>query len=175
MSRTALFEAVYEELFDDVFAYFNLCFGASEAEDLAQEIFLKVWQHTEKEKPPNSWRAFVFRCAVNLKNDVLRRKYAKANATEALLKQTLEPIATDDLEHIGVQNALATLPLEERELLALKSFGFTSDEIGALLEITPSTVRGRLQKAKGHFKEALDKEEVTQHDRSTTGKSNASV
>ncbi len=165
MNRTAAFQAVYEELFDDVYAYFNLCFGVAEAEDLAQEIFLKVWQQTEKEEPPNSWRAFVFRCAVNLKNDVLRRKYAKANATEALLKQTAEPMATDDLEHISVQNALTTLPLEERELLALKSFEFTSDEIGALLSITPSTVRGRLQKAKAHFKEALEKEEVTQHDR----------
>ncbi len=74
--KDAAFDRVYAELFRDVFSYFNVCFGAEAAEDLAQEVFLRVWKTLDGGKIPDSWRAWVFRCAVNLKNDFLRQKYA---------------------------------------------------------------------------------------------------
>lgn len=40
----AKFDRIYRELASDIFAYFNICFGASHAEDLTQEVFLRVWR-----------------------------------------------------------------------------------------------------------------------------------
>ncbi len=161
--KDAAFDRVYAELFRDVFSYFNVCFGAEAAEDLAQEVFLRVWKTLDGGKIPDSWRAWVFRCAVNLKNDFLRQKYAgeksKSSAEQFLPAQS----AADENSgaHIGIQLALARLPDADRELLTLKSFGFTSEEIGEFLKISASAVRTRLQKAKQSFKISLEKEGVT--------------
>lgn len=158
--KDAAFDAVYAELFDDVYAYFNLCFGAQAAEDLAQEVFLRVWKAVDGGKIPDNWRAWVFRCAVNLKNDFLRRKYAENNVQEqTILESAPAPTQTDDPKRLAVGQALAALSAEARELLTLKSFGFTSEEIGGLLGISASAVRTRLQKAKQNFAENLQKEE----------------
>lgn len=157
------FDAVYNALFRDVFAYFNVCFGAVTAEDLTQEVFLRVWKAVDSGKTPDNWRAWVFRCAVNLKNDFLRQKYAgeksQGAAEQALTVQSAA--AQSSGVQIGIQAALARLPAEERELLTLKSFGFTSEEIGALLKISGSAVRTRLQKAKQSFKIHLETEGIT--------------
>lgn len=161
--KDAVFDAVYASLFRDVFAYFNVCFGPEVAEDLAQETFLRVWKAIDLEKIPDSWRAWVFRCAVNLKNDFLRQKYKQSNV-QTLAEQAL-PIqsAADENNgvYLGVQRALACLSAADRELLTLKSFGFTSEEIGAFLNISASAVRTRLQKAKQSFKIHLETEGIT--------------
>ncbi len=154
------FDAVYAELFGDVFAYFNVCFGAQVAEDLSQEAFLRVWKAVDSGKIPENWRAWVFRCAVNLKNDFLRKKFAESGvqSTETAVLPAIQP---PDSVRLSVQNALSRLPYEERELLTLKSLGFTSAEIGEMLRISGSAVRTRLQKAKEHFKITLQTEGVT--------------
>ncbi len=154
------FDAVYNELFDDVYAYFHVCFGEQSAEDLAQEAFLRVWRAVDSGKIPDNWRAWVFRCAVNLKNDFLRRKYTESGAQNfetAVLPATAAP---DEGETLAVKNALSSLTGTDREVLTLKSMGFTSDEIGELLSISGSAVRTRLQKAKQNFQNALETEGV---------------
>lgn len=159
--KNEAFDTVYDALFPDVFAYFNVCFGAQEAEDLAQEIFLRVWRAIQDGKTPDNWRAWVFRCAVNLKNDFLRRAYA-ARETQPLdeAQQDLSA-APDDMTRLAVQRAFAALPKDCAELLTLKSFGFKSEEIGTMLGVTASAVRTRLQKAKGLFSECLEREAKT--------------
>lgn len=161
--KDAAFDRVYAELFRDVYAYFNVCFGAETAEDLAQEAFLRVWKAVDSGKIPDNWRAWVFRCAVNLKNDFLRQKYAgeKSQTAAEQVLSTQEASPAPDGAQLSIQCALARLPAADRELLTLKSFGFTSEEIGEFLKISASAVRTRLQKAKQSFKINLEKEGVT--------------
>lgn len=161
--KDAAFDRVYAELFRDVYAYFNVCFGAETAEDLAQEAFLRVWKAVDSGKIPDNWRAWVFRCAVNLKNDFLRQKYAgeKSQTAAEQVLSTQEASPAPDGAQLSIQCALARLPAADRELLTLKSFGFTSEEIGEFLKISASAVRTRLQKAKQSFKFSLEKEGVT--------------
>ena len=68
--------------------------------------------------------------------------------------------APDEGETLAVKGALARLVGTDREVLTLKSMGFTSDEIGELLSISGSAVRTRLQKAKQNFQNALETEGV---------------
>lgn len=161
--KDAAFDRIYAELFRDVYAYFNVCFGAETAEDLAQEAFLRVWKAVDSGKIPDNWRAWVFRCAVNLKNDFLRQKYAgeKSQTAAEQVLSTQEASPAPDGAQLSIQCALARLPAADRELLTLKSFGFTSEEIGEFLKISASAVRTRLQKAKQSFKFSLEKEGVT--------------
>lgn len=150
-----LFNSVYNELFDDIYAYFNICLGESFAADLSQEVFLKVWKMIESNSAPENWRAWVFRCAVNLKNDSLRKKY-----TVKEIAFTEENSGNDDgLDAVHIRNAFSSLKADERELLSLKSFGFKSEEIGDMMGISASAVRTRLQKAKQSFSELLGEKE----------------
>lgn len=154
------FDAVYAALFNDVYAYFCLCFGEQVAQDLSQEIFLRVWRAIDQGREPENWRAWVFRCAVNLKNDFLRRRYAENHAQETV-EPPPPPSAADGDSRIAVAKALAALPEEERELLIFKNAGLSSQEIGETLHISASAVRTRLQKAKQDFKERLEAEGIS--------------
>lgn len=152
--KNTAFESVYDALVSDVYAYFNICFGALVAEDLTQEIFLRVWKAIDIGKIADNWRAWVFRCAVNLKNDYLRHAYADRGAQEKLMQNEGQQ-AADDMQRLSVRLAFDALDRDTRELLTLKNFGFTSEEIGTLLGISASAVRTRLQKAKQEFSKQL--------------------
>lgn len=159
MSASDEFEKIYDELFPDIFAYFNVCFGPQVAEDLSQEIFLKVWERVNSEKSPENWRAWTFRCAVNLKNDFFRKKYSEQKLDCEFVEQAA--LQDDTFQSIQIGQAFQSLMLEERELLYLKSGGFDSETIGGFFGISSSAVRTRLQKAKQHFVEALQSEGIT--------------
>lgn len=153
----AEFDRIYNELASDIFAYFNICFGANPAEDLTQEVFLRVWRQLQNDAAVENWRAWAFRCAVNLKNDFLRQKLRGRNLTEHVWENselTTDARSPDDLD---VRTAFCTLEEQERELLTLKSMGFNSREIAEMTGSTDSTVRTRLQKAKTHFKELIQR------------------
>lgn len=153
--REAEFDRIYNELASDIFAYFNICSGANPAEDLTQEVFLRVWRQLQNGAAVKNWRAWAFRCAVNLKNDFLRQKLRDRNLTDRVWENselTTDAHSPDDLD---VRTAFCALEEAERELLALKSMGFNSREIAEMTGSTDSTVRTRLQKAKTHFKQLI--------------------
>lgn len=153
----AEFDRIYNELASDIFAYFNICFGVNPAEDLTQDVFLRVWRQLRNGAAVENWRAWAFRCAVNLKNDFLRQKLRSRNLTDRVWDNS-EP-ATDACspDDLDVRTAFCALEEAERELLALKSMGFNSREIAEMTGSTDSTVRTRLQKAKTHFKELIQR------------------
>ena len=62
------------------------------------------------------------------------------------------------MQSLSVRLAFDALDRDTRELLTLKNLGFKSEEIGALLGVSASAVRTRLQKAKRVFAEKLETE-----------------
>lgn len=155
----SVFDSVYSLCFRKVYAYFSAAFGPLLAEDLSQQVFVKLWRYLSKEDAvePDNWQAWIFRLAINEKNDYLRKKQRTASTSE--YNDALENMQLDrrdaDEESIAVRQAFACLAQEERELLTLKSIGFTSAEIGALWGISDSTIRSRLSAAKKRFRENL--------------------
>ena len=62
-------------------------------------------------------------------------------------------------EQLDVQEAFQRLSKEERMMLALKLFaGYSSNEIGALLQLPPGTIRSRLHRALKKMKAVLEDE-----------------
>lgn len=152
-----LFESLYEKWFSPVFAYFSVCLGNECAEELSQETFMRVWTKCFQ-SPPDNWQAWIFRIAVNLKNDFLREKYREADL-HIRVENRLCLSGNDETDlNIDVKEAFAGLSDDEREILSLKAAGFSSEEIGELLGITASGARSRLQRAKKNFLHNLDKE-----------------
>ena len=154
-----VFSVIYTQYYANVYRYFGTCFDKSAAEDLTQNVFTSIWRQMQKNgfSEPDNWRAWIFRIAVNQKNDFLRAK--QRHCTDSALIEDTDADAHDpseqSIDKLSVQAAMKSLGTEDREILILKLLGFSSEETGSLLDISASAARSRLAKAKKHFQTAL--------------------
>ena len=165
-NKEQLFEAIYLSFQPQLYRYFTACFNGDDAEDLCQKLFMKLWlyQLQNPDFVPNNWRAWLFRAAVNLKNDHIR--FLKT------LPQTFELIENEDspadpfllpdgyeahVDQLAVRQALFALQERDRDLILLKYMGFSSGEIGGMLNLSASAVRSRSVNAKERFAKQLKK------------------
>ena len=160
----ALFSGLTQAYLRQVGQYFNACFPREAAEDLTQQVFLKLWAYLESRpgQEPENWKAWLFRVAVNEKNDFLRKKQRTGIAVDLEEAEALPSRrdSSDVEEKMAVRQAMAGLAREDRELLILKSIGFNSREIGSIQGLPDSTVRSRIALARIHFAEALERKGV---------------
>lgn len=121
----------------------------SDIADLLQEIYLRVFDAAQKERPENT-RSFVFATAQNLIIDRVRREKIVPIEAVAELDSLLIPadeprpdnavIARDELRR--VQNALDHLPARCREALVMKQVnGLSRREIASRMGISEKTVK----------------------------------
>lgn len=166
----AAFEAVYLAFAPSLQRYFAACFGPSVAEDLTQQLFLKVWTYhlSHPDFEPTDWRAWLFRAAVNLKNDHIRwikslpQPFSLEEEQDAPADPFLLPDSADQqIDQISVRAALYRMKEKERDLILLKYMGFTSGEMGKILGISASAARSRCATARDHFAEELKKGAIT--------------
>lgn len=137
--------------FDSVYAYIVRLVGShSEAEDIVQETFIKVWKQIDHFKPGLGLRPWLFRIARNTAIDHLRKKknipfsaFGEENEvtfvdTEVnLLEQSINQENKQALEE-----AIAELKPSYREVIILRSQeGLTFDEISKTLDKPLNTVK----------------------------------
>lgn len=126
------------------------------AEDLIQDLFLKIWNARGKLDPQKSFEAYLFRIALNLCNDVFRRKAVrKQTSLEAI---PFEPVDNDSVNDLktSVWQLLNRLPEEIRQVFVLKRFeGFRNHEVADILKIAEKTVEGRMTRALKYLRREL--------------------
>lgn len=154
MDKRLLFDEAYADCFSRVYAYFSLCFGEQAAEELAQQTFIKVWHRMQMLafNPPDNWRAWVFRIAVNVKNDYLRQQYRRPFPDP--LPQDYPAageMEEETLKKLCVEEAFSRISLQEKEMLLLYAGGLSSRELGEILGISASAARSRLAAARKHL------------------------
>lgn len=153
------FDHLFQSYSAAVTGYFTMCFGADNGEDLTQQTFLKLWiyQLAHPGFCPKSWKAWVFRAAVNVKNDYYRWSKHLPQSFEFLEEADSPAIVLENtnVDKLAVQAAFGQLKVRDREILALKNMGFSSQEMGSLLKISDSAARSRLAGAKSRFASLL--------------------
>jgi RNA polymerase sigma factor (sigma-70 family) len=136
----------------------HLAFGFSrncqDSEDLAQEVFLKVWRHARTFKGQSAFSTWLYRLAVNT---CLNYRHKKKNETEPLpllgdleAKPTYpgEEIVSREREKI-LDKALCALPARQKMALILANFeGKSYEEIAAVMEVSVSAVETLLFRAR---------------------------
>lgn len=164
-TKEQLFEEIYLSFRPSLLRYFSTCFDMNSAEDLCQQLFLKLWlyQVQNPDFTPKNWKAWLFRAAVNLKNDHIRLLKSLPQTFELIENEDspADPLLLPDgcdtqLDHLSVCQALYNLKESDRDLILLKYMGFSSGEIGKMLGISASTIRSRTVTAKERFKKQLD-------------------
>jgi RNA polymerase sigma-70 factor (ECF subfamily) len=140
-----------------------------EAEDAAQEVFLKVYQNASRYEPTGSVGAWINRITANhclnrLRSGALSKEVAYDPQEEAfgnpLDSAAADPTPLEALEgrefSQRLQQALDALPENQRQALVLKRFGdFSYQEIGILLNLSDQAVDGLIKRARNNLKKAL--------------------
>ena len=134
--------------------YFRrLTADAAEAEDLTQEVFLRVVRNTDRYENRERERAWVFRIARNVMIDGRRRQ-----SRSAVSDTRVEPVTPAvQATRASVRQALANLPPEEREAFLLREIGgLAYDEIGHITNSSVAAVRSRIYRARLALRDMLN-------------------
>ncbi len=139
---------------------------AHEAEDVAQESFLKLWDHASSYNPEKAkFTTWFYRIVSNLCIDTLRKKKTQGIKTpleEAEIISEVESqtrsLEVDDLVK-RVDEALALLPERQRLALVLCHFqGLKMQDAGDIMDISVEAIESLLARARRKLKQDLKNE-----------------
>lgn len=132
----------------------RFCGDAALADDLAQQVFLKVWLNLRKLRRPSAFSAWLKRLAVSVWLQHIRRKDALRGAGELTGTERSQRDAT--AIGMDLDRALATLPATERLCLVLSyQEGLTHNEIADLTQLPLGTVKSHIRIGAGRLQQLL--------------------
>lgn len=148
--------------------------GRNLAEDLAQEVFMRVYRARETYEPGARFSTWLFRITHNVASNALRRlsrrrevhiqntpsgavalnpldKMAKAQSGLMPTRQ----VARKELAAI-VQDAILQLNERQRMAILLSKFeGMSYQDIAVAMDLTPQAVKSLLSRARGNLRDLL--------------------
>ena len=133
----------------------------AEAEDVAQEVFLRVWREAPRWKPGQAkFETWMHRVALNLCYDRLRRRRERPDPDAGLMVADTRPLASEEWlarqRAARVNAALAQLPERQRAAIALVHFDEMSNIAAAeILEISVEALESLLARGRRALKAAL--------------------
>ena len=143
---------------------FSVLRNQSDAEDAVQEAFLRVLRHRETLGEIRDHRVWLIRIVWNIVLDRKRRAKTRPETDDITevarvlpaIGLTAEQRAAAAQHHAHVLACVEKLPAREREVMLLSAFEeLSSVEIAAVLDVTESSVRSRLFRARNLLADLL--------------------
>ena len=156
---------VFEELMTYQKKVFLICLGfsrnASDAQDLAQDVYLKAYKNIGTLSELSRAKFWLFRIARNTcLNFQKKHRFDRISAIEMTRKiqdpQTPESEMIHQEQLCLLKEAIQMLPKKQRDVFVLKEYGDLSyQEIAETLKIELGTVMSRLNRARQAIKEQI--------------------
>ncbi len=136
--------------------------GHADTEDIAQEVFLKLWQNPRQVRDTGALKGWLMRVAANAAIDRSRKRVDTDIATvpetadtAALPGETLERnAAARELEH-----RIARLPVRQRLALSLVYYeGMSNIDTAAIMQTSIEAVESLLARARRDLRDSLANE-----------------
>ena len=147
------FDAFFQKYYPMLCAYGNRFVELEDAEEIAQDTMLWLWNNREELIIESSLTAYllkmVYRRALNKKesNDAMQRAYLRFHENLQDLLQDTDLYYTIELNE-QIQIAIAALPESYRKAFIMHRFqGKSYKEIAEILNISPKTVDYRIQQS----------------------------
>ncbi len=161
------FSTIYSEYYPKIVRYLKRLVGELEAEDTAQEVFVKINRSLESFRGESSLSTWIYRIATNMAMDHLRKPSSRI----------LQPVEECDEEDAGpvdtapqhdtllvrkdmnacIRGIVDSLPEDYRTVLVLSEFeGLPNAEIAEVLGISLDTTKIRLHRARTKLRKALE-------------------
>ncbi|WP_277014306.1 RNA polymerase sigma factor [Flavobacterium lindanitolerans] len=138
------------------------------AEDLVQELFIKLWEQRSKIDTERTLGSYLYRIASNLAYDYFRKSVREHRVQDSLYevsKGTYEPIEKsvfDKEAKMALQRAIEKLPQQQRRVFTLCRIEEKSyQEVAELLNISVGTVNNHMTRANTALRTLLAAAEIS--------------
>jgi RNA polymerase sigma-70 factor (ECF subfamily) len=141
---------------------FRILGNWADAEDVAQEVFLKLHRHGLRFANDAALGAWIYRVTVNLCIDRARvARPVSAAMVETSEVSLVEAALIRDQQKQRLMAALAELPVKERAALVLREIEeLSTAEVAAALGSTEGTVRSQVFRAMAKLRSILGQREL---------------
>lgn len=149
------FKKLYEKYRWDIYAYSrSLLKSDANAEEIVQDVFLKVWLNCENLNPELSFKSYLFTIARNLAYNSLSKAANSKTLREELFyksqkasNSTADTILDSDYESMKNQAVENLSPKRKVIFQMSRNEGKSYEEISQELDISVSTVKTQMSKA----------------------------
>lgn len=149
------FTRLYSQYLDAAYHYVYLFTKSKdEAEEILQEVFVKIWENRERLAEVQSFKNYLFKAAKNRVLDEVRKLQVRHRVFTEIKRgktvndeSTTDAIAYKDYYRV-VQQAIEKLPPKRKLIFRMNTEnGLSHDEIAAQLGVSKSMVKNQLYKA----------------------------
>jgi len=144
---------------------FGLTRNAADADDLAQETFVRAWRALDRFRPDEPLYPWLSRIAINLSYSLFRRRKRRPETSiEPLIEAGRQWAGSEDPERdvaererdAKIAESFAELKEDHRAVLVLRVVeGLSYDEIARTLNVPVGTVMSRLSRARSELRAGL--------------------
>ena len=135
-----------------------LCFvkNPSDADDIAQEVFMKLYKYDGSFDSDEHVRAWLIRCTVNYSKSLLRSYWHKFSAP---LEAADDKVSYECIESTDTLSLLNKLRPKLRTALYLHYYeGYSAMDVAKILGISEAAVMARLSRGRKQLREIMLKE-----------------
>ncbi len=140
--------------------------GSLDADDIAQEVFVRAWRSIRGFRGETSFKGWLHRVAVNLiysqrrrllrERRVFRTAQNDEEISQAERVASGENVEADVVLRLAIDRALAQIPLDLRTAVVLRDVqGFDYKEIAVLLGVPIGTVESRIFRGRQRLRPLL--------------------
>ena len=149
------FDIIYRKYSPKLFGFIlKILKVESDAEEIMQEVFLKIWETRDKIKAHSSFDSFIYTISYNKSINLIRKKVTEKKYVDFLkrLPEMSESNILDDLQFMELSSQLNSLieklPSRQKEVFLLsREKELTYKEIAVKLNISKNTVENHMVKA----------------------------
>ena len=157
MNSAKRFESMVNAYSADLYRYAcMLCRNPTMAEDLVQETFMRAWRYLpslREERKAKSWLITTLRREHARQYERYRPIFEEVDLDQIAVETSS---VEDDVQTMGVRQALFTLPDRYRDVLALQVVGgLSGTEIAEITGLPLATVNTRLFRARNQLRQML--------------------
>jgi len=148
------FKTVFNEYYNPLCNYANnIIINVTYAEDVVQEVFIKLWSMNNSLVINESIKSYLFKMTKNRALEFLRSQKSRSQLHEKANITEVENSNIDELSEVymrmeQINKSLRHLPPKCKEVFALHKFnGLTYSEIASTMDISVKTVENHMSKA----------------------------
>lgn len=157
------FEQLYHRYADKLYYFaFRFLKTSDDAEELTQDVFIKIWETRERLDPENSFNAYLFTIAKNTifnlhrkkLNEIAYREYLR-NHFDEVYSKTENDVMLSELKAV-IDRCIEKLPPMRKKVFELsRKQGLSYKEISEHLNISDKTIETHIRLALKSIREIL--------------------
>ncbi|MGN6531294.1 MAG: RNA polymerase sigma factor [Ginsengibacter sp.] len=161
--NTDAFRELFDKYRNKVFSIaYKFTSTEAAAEDLTQEIFIKIWLNKEKLTAVNHFNSYLNAIVKNHVFNYLRKMAAEQKmkvklsvVREESHREAADPVCYKELQNL-VSEAVSQLPPQQKKVYQFSRHdGLKHEEIAAKMGISRSTVKGHMVEALNYIRKYL--------------------